>query len=92
MLRLLSYSFTANNKLGTVNIADLLSSASVNKDKIVHESECQVSDEQYIGFVVENATPKALSIGIVEKLPASDEELNEVHKATHSDHLEKVPN
>ena len=69
-----------------------LSRVSVNKDKIVHESKCQISDEQYIRFVAENATPKALSTGKVEKLSASDEELNEVHKAIHSDHWEKAPN
>ena len=92
VLRLLPYSFTVKYKPGTVNIADFLSRVSVNKDKIVHESECQISDEKYIRFVAENATPKALSTGKVEKLSASDEELNEVHKAIHSDHWEKAPN
>ena len=76
VLRLAGYRFTIAHKPGAQNIADYMSSLPVG------DPELRVSDgaEEYVAFIADHATPKAISRVEIASATTEDPELQDLIK------------
>ena len=92
VLRLQPYRFTVKYIPGKQNIADSLSRLLPSKGDNSHQEGCSEECENYIRFVAQTATPKALSTRDVEEASADDDELSEIRKCIRTNQWHTLTN
>lgn len=82
VMRLMAFKYRIIHKPGKTNIADCLSRLSISDDATIDDSLSQRSTE-YVNWIVENSTPRAVKISEIEVESSTDEGILAVRKGIY---------